>query len=174
VESKLYKNNGTSSGGYTFTAQTNTGLPFMINSDFDWGDFDNDGDLDLLMNGNNYSMSASVGTYVYINKGDSGFIKLTTAELDPLDEGSVDWGDYNNDGWLDILVTGRIPSLQNEFKTIVYRNLKDGTFKEITNANLVGVGFGEAKWDDYDQDGDLDILLCGNTNINVCVLASTL
>ena len=165
VGAKLYKNNGASTGGYTYTEQSNTGLPLMLKSKFDWGDFDNDGDLDILMSGYNYSMSVEAGTYVYVNNGNSKFVKLTTANLVPLIEGSVDWGDYDNDGWLDILVTGRNPDFQNRFRSIVYHNMKDGTFQEVISANLMGVGYGDASWGDYDQDGDLDILLCGKTNI---------
>ena len=42
----------------------------------------------------------------------------------------VDCGDYDNDGWLDLIMT----SYQNELP-VLYRNLGDGTFEDVTVAS---------------------------------------
>ncbi|MBK8552308.1 MAG: VCBS repeat-containing protein [Ignavibacteria bacterium] len=69
-----------------------------------WGDNDNDGDLDILSNGHD---GLNVNSIVYRN--DSGSFVNINAGLSPAGYGSaVAWGDYDNDGDLDILLSGRI------------------------------------------------------------------
>ncbi len=65
------------------------------------------------------------------------------------------WGDYDNDGDLDILLTGSFGGPVAR----VYRNT-GGAFVDI-GAGLTGVQNGSVAWGDYDNDGDLDILLTG-------------
>ncbi len=80
------------------------------------------------------------------------------AGLTGVDYSSADWGDYDNDGDLDILLTGTAAGLHRVSR--VYRN-NGGTFTDI-GALLPGVHWGSAAWGDYDNDGDLDILLTGD------------
>jgi len=80
-----------------------------------------------------------------------------------MNRGGAVWGDYDNDGDLDILLTGYgldpfAPA------TEVYRN-DGGSFTNI-NAGLDGVHYSSAAWGDYDNDGDLDILLAGQYESN--------
>jgi len=86
---------------------------------------------------------------------------LSSIDLTGVYQSSVAWGDYDNDGDLDILLTGKAGS--NNPVAKVYRN-DSGTFTDI-GASLTGVYGGSAAWGDYDNDGDLDILLTG---MNVC------
>jgi hypothetical protein len=69
----------------------------------------------------------------------------------------VAWGDYDNDGDLDLVMTGYKDSVRF---TKVYRN-DSGTFVD-SGAAILGVA-GRAVWGDYDNDGDLDLLLTGYT-----------
>ena len=69
----------------------------------------------------------------------------------------ADWGDFDNDGDLDLAVTGTVSAGQSY--TGVFRN-DGGVFADI-NAGLIGVRSGRIKWGDYDNDGDLDLLLAG-------------
>ncbi len=72
--------------------------------------------------------------------------------------GSVAWGDYDNDGDLDILSAG---SSASSLDTRVYRN-DGGTFTDI-GAGFAGLGASSAAWGDYDNDGDLDVLVAGDS-----------
>ncbi|MBI5384179.1 MAG: VCBS repeat-containing protein [Verrucomicrobia bacterium] len=119
------------------------------------GDFDNDGALDVLINGW-YSVTDARVTKLYRNNG-SGSFSDTGVSFPGVRASSAAWGDYNNDGHPDLLLTGDTGSV---LITRLYRNNGDGTFTEI-GAGLPGVYFGSGTWADFDRDGDLDILLCG-------------
>ncbi|MCL1470541.1 FG-GAP-like repeat-containing protein [Argonema antarcticum] len=149
---KVYRNTGS---GFS---DINAGLPDAYRSSVAWGDYDNDGRLDILLTG--YA-AGSVGiAKVYRNTG-SGFTDIN-AGLTGVYHSSAAWGDYDNDGKLDILLTGRTDS---GHITKVYRNTGSG-FSDI-NAGLTGVGWGSVAWGDYDNDGRLDILLTGDSSSGV-------
>ena len=150
--SKVYRNNGDNS----FTEQTSIILTGVWNSSVDWGDYDNDGDLDILLSGSSNSGQISK---VYKNNNDNTFTEQTSILLTGLSSGSVAWGDYDNDGDPDALITGQ-DVVYNKFSKL-YRNNGNDTFTEQTVITLTGVSNGTAVWGDYDNDGDLDILLTG-------------
>jgi hypothetical protein len=139
--------------GQTFT-DINAGLPGLSNSSAAWGDYDNDGDLDILIAG----LSAEFGVISRIYRNDSGSFTDTGVLLQGVGLGSLAWGDYDNDGDLDILLTGYTGS---EAKAKIYRN-DQGSFID-THAPIQSVYFSSVAWGDYDNDGDLDILLTGST-----------
>lgn len=160
----LYRNNGGS-----FTEVTNTGLQGVDNGGARWGDFDNDGWLDIALSGSfsdfsNGGNSKSYYTLIYRNNRNGGF--SLAKSLTGLVYGSVDWGDYDGDGDLDLLVCG-IPTVSGTYpaQTYIARNEGGGQFTQIT-PNIQGVGFGTARWGDYDRDGDLDILVTGTNSSN--------
>ncbi len=143
-------------GGYIWEAVESTGLAAVTNGEVAWGDYNNDGRLDVLMAGRSGS---EVIARVYQNDGDGTFHDIS-AGLTGVDMASVAWGDYDNDGRLDILLTGRDAS-ENPVSAI-YHNNGDGTFTEI-NPGLTAVSQGDVAWGDYDNDGRLDILMTGMT-----------
>jgi len=125
-----------------------------------WGDYDKDGDLDLLLLGYNTG-TTKFCSKIYRNNGGGSFDTLN-ANLKGVNYGTCSWGDYDNDSDLDILIagaTGISPNLNPV--SIVYRNNGNNTFTNI-NAGLSGVSHCSGAWGDYDNDGDLDILLAGN------------
>jgi predicted nucleotidyltransferase len=145
--SKVYRND---SGTFT---DINAGLTGVTTSSVVWGDYDNDGYLDILLTG--YSTTGST-TKIYHNNGNGTFTDIN-AGLTGVYRSSVVWGDYDNDGYLDILLTGN--STTGSIAKI-YRNNANGTFTDI-NAGLTGVIYSSVVWGDFDNDGDLDILLTG-------------
>ena len=74
--------------------------------------------------------------------------------------GSVEFGDYDNDGDEDLLITGSTEA--NEPRTLLYAAAGFGTFAP-SGVELPGVGVGDGTFADFDGDGDLDILLVGDT-----------
>ncbi|KPA16315.1 hypothetical protein MHK_003478, partial [Candidatus Magnetomorum sp. HK-1] len=87
----------------------------------------------------------------------SPFTEVESISLSGVYYSSSVFGDYDNDGDLDILLTGSTGSIK---LSKVYRNT-GGSFSEYTGINLTGVYFSSAAFGDYDNDGDLDILLTG-------------
>jgi hypothetical protein len=140
--------------GQAFTEDITVALPGVNSSSVAWGDYDNDGDLDVLLTGDSSSVHIS---RVYRN--DAGKFVDIKAPLTEVSSGFVAWGDYDNDGDLDILLAGN-----TGFGSIskIYQN-NGGTFVEDRKVALVaGGGRGSSgAWGDYDNDGDLDILLTG-------------
>ena len=101
---------------------------------------------------------------IYQNTG-SGFTEIYAGRFMGVEASSVAWGDYDNDGNLDILLTG---TNGTSYITKLYRNTGTG-FTEVYAGSLTGVAASSVAWGDYDNDGDLDILLTGVDNNNVFV-----
>jgi hypothetical protein len=151
--SKIYLNNGNN----TFTEQASILLEGVYHSSVAWGDYDNDGDLDILLTGDNGTSPVSK---IYRNNGNNTFTEQTNIVLTGVKNSSVSWGDYDNDGDLDILLTGLSGS---GYVSEIYRNNGDNSFTKQTNIALTGVFNSSVAFGDYDNDGDLDILLSGAT-----------
>jgi hypothetical protein len=121
-----------------------------------WGDYDNDGYLDLVMTGRE-------GTSLFHNEGSDDFTDVTPAVMsDPAID--VLWADYDNDGDLDLYVTrgtwAGYPHPPEFAKNALYRNLGNGTFEDATVGPLENpTGGGGAAWADIDNDGDLDLYM---------------
>src|SRR5574341_1858 len=98
--------------------EVSTPFPQHIGGAGAWGDYDNDGDLDLAIAGDSSSTSSGYFSRIYRNDG-GAFINIH-APLVPVVAGSVVWGDYDNDGDLDLLLTGLMDATK-AFGTI-YRN----------------------------------------------------
>src|SRR6266540_2163876 len=73
-----------------------------------WGDYDNDGDLDLALTGQ--PQGGQIGTRFYRN--DNGSFVEANAAIPAMADGAMAWWDVDRDGDLDLLVTGRDNSLQ--------------------------------------------------------------
>jgi PKD repeat protein len=135
---------------YPFTAAT-TVLPQVQGSVTRWGDYDSDGDMDLYLSGTTAYPNGICD--IYRNNGNGTFTALGAA-FERI-SGSADWGDFDCDGDLDLLIAGYSFSA-TEYITRLYRNDGAGVF---TNYPIDVPGAYQVKWGDYDSDGDPDILL---------------
>ena len=141
----------------TFT-DSGISLPGVYVGSVAWGDYNNDGYLDILLTGMSDSGPVSK---ICKNNGNGTFTEQTDIGLIGVYDGSSAWGDYDNDGDLDILLTGQSDS---EPVSKIYRNNDDNTFTDQTSISLTGVRFSSVAWGDYDNDGNLDILLTGTAD----------
>ncbi len=130
-------------------------LPALYAGDAASADFDGDGNEDIIATG--ITSDNQLLMNLYRNNGWSNFTKVNQS-FTPVSDGSVEWGDYDNDEDLDILVTGKL--FNNQLSTFIYRN-DNGMFSK-KDIGVPGVYNGNATWGDYDNDGDLDILITGN------------
>jgi hypothetical protein len=125
-----------------------------------WVDYDNDGDQDLFISTSFHPVK------LYNN---DGLMNLTdvTADAGILSENTrnygASWGDYNNDGWLDLYMCKyHNPDINvgYAYENHLYKSNQDGTFTEL--ANFAGVGNGvsatfQSVFFDFDKDGFEDI-----------------
>jgi hypothetical protein len=155
----LYRNNGDG----TFSDVTSASGLLLETPRFTLGvvtaDFDNDGDPDI------YVANDSVQNSLWQNRGDGTFVDVGVGALVGLNADGkpqagmgTDFGDYNADGWLDIVVTNFAQDLNT-----VYRNMGGKFFiddsllagMEVTRLALSwGAGFV-----DFDRDRDLDLFI---------------
>ncbi len=151
ITTKLYRNDN--NGIFT---DVNTNMTNIAGGAAEFGDYDNDGDLDILLIGR----GSSERTKLYRNDGNDTFIEVNTSLPDIM--GDASWGDFDNDGNLDLLLSGETGT--SEFSRI-YLNDGGGIFTQLSNTNLAGLHFTDVALGDYDNDGDLDILLAGETDL---------
>ncbi|HWD20618.1 MAG TPA: FG-GAP-like repeat-containing protein [Verrucomicrobiae bacterium] len=127
-----------------------------------WGDYDNDGLIDLFVPTATSSF-AGANDLLYHNNGDGTFTKITNSILakDNVAGQSAIWGDYLNNGRLDLFAT-EVSGGRN----LLYQNNGNGMFTKITNAVSSEGGIsGGAVWADFDNDGYLDLYV-GNFGAN--------
>ncbi len=147
-----------------FPAERASLLPEDMGSGVACGDYDSDGLTDIFLV--NFSSSllkprpaagSPGGCRLYRNLGEMRFEDVTGAsglDLSGYGMGAA-WGDYDNDGDLDLYVT-------TYGDNMLYENAGDGTFTNVTQesgANDPRFSTG-CNWSDYDRDGDLDLYVC--------------
>lgn len=157
---QLYNNNG--DGTFTQVISGNAIVADTAESTSGvWGDYDNDGDLDLFV-----SNSFGYDNFLYRNDGNGTFTKILN---DPIvnylgfSHGAT-WVDYDNDGFLDMFVAEYLHIGYNK----LYHNNGNGTFSEVTNSGLTtDIAYSvSAVWGDYDNDGDQDVFIPNTNNHN--------
>ena len=129
----------------------------ICNGSVAWGDYDANGQLDYLVAGRKDGNTGPAWSYLMRLLPDFDiFAEEAGVNFLGVEESSVAWGDYDNDGDLDILLAG-LPT-GGAAVTELHRNRGGGSF-DTTPTGLPGVRSGSVAWGDYDNDGDLDVLL---------------
>ena len=139
-----------------------------------WGDYDNDGLVDLFIARGN-QLRPGNGTSLYHNNGNGTFSDVTNTVGVNVSGAcwSGVWGDYDNDGFLDLFVTYSGPTGNGAGNTnLLFHNNGNGTFTNVAASEGVDMEDGVslhkgAAWADYDNDGFLDLSIkdgIGNEN----------
>jgi hypothetical protein len=157
--------NITAEAGISFTRQSGARgerlLPETMGSGCAFFDFDNDGDQDILLINStswpNASSAATASCALYENLGAGKFKDVTAGSglEKPIYGMGVAVGDYDNDGFVDVFITGVRGNR-------LFHNEGHGKFRDVTAT--AGVSGGEfstsAAFVDYDNDGKLDLFVC--------------
>jgi len=124
-------------------------------------DYDNDGDLDVLLLRGGWETPRRLS--LLRNLGDGQFADVTIAAglCEPIASQAAAWADFDGDGYVDLYIAGEFhsgtPDPRNRGR--LYRNNGDGTFTDV--ADKAGVGndrWGKGvAWGDYDDDGRPDL-----------------
>jgi enediyne biosynthesis protein E4 len=173
----LYRNNHDGTFSDVTSTAFSAGLPGPNSGGASWADIDNDGDLDLHVS----NVFNSTGNQLYINDGSGHFddqINARGAQLGGLNVASTSasFGDYDNDGYLDMYVTewrGLSGYTQNPPQARLLRNrgaAQPGHFDDVTAASGAAMGplsglqvyqsnSFTPRFVDFDRDGNQDIVI---------------
>ncbi|MCJ7821715.1 MAG: FG-GAP-like repeat-containing protein, partial [Armatimonadetes bacterium] len=159
---KLFDNDG---GAFTDVAAVAGFTTTEPGRTVSWCDYNGDNRLDVFVSYVSYP-GYDVAGRLYRNDGGGTFTDVSASVGmgggdAPMYAFGSHWGDYDNDGWSDLLVSSwNLPPM-------LYHNQGDGTFTEVsTAANLTGLSGGTgAAWGDYDNDGWLDAYIVANGTV---------
>lgn len=182
---------GAKSGGYAAELWKNKGnnqfekvetatFAGVSHSSIAWGDYNNDGLPDIMIVGTTTGRNAGASSKLYKNNGDDTFTEIINPVVNSsltIFKGvwnmpSVAWADYNNDGHLDVVISGNYyTGAGGTYITSLYKNNGNGTFTEqtplkdgATTKIFPGLYFCSVAWADYNNDGFKDLLITGNYN----------
>jgi len=121
-----------------------------------YGDLNNDGFMDLFA-----PRGGSIGAesnFLFINSGTGAFEQVTEGDIVSTLDNSIGsaWGDYDNDGYLDVFVSNALGQ-----DDMLFHNEGDGSFMWVDGRTIETLGANSwgCAWGDYDNDGDLDLFV---------------
>ncbi|MEN7549283.1 FG-GAP-like repeat-containing protein [Rapidithrix thailandica] len=127
-----------------------------------WADYDNDGWQDVFVPNGSPDGEGQNNT-LFHNLGNGKFEKISTGTIvnDGANSVAATWGDYDNDGYLDLFVANA-----SDQPNYLYKNNGDGSFSlQSIEPFLSDRGNSHGcTWFDYDNDADLDLLVINNSH----------
>ena len=153
VSSTLYVNDGLGN----FTAMSQPAIVNVFAGAAEFADVDNDGDMDLFMTGNTSSPAATAN--LYLNDGMGNFTLASGTPFEASNSGDIDFGDIDGDGDIDLIMTGKNAS--DSVFSKLYLNNGAGSYSLVSGTSFTPVWKSSTEFIDVDNDGDLDLLICG-------------
>ena len=157
----LYRNDGTT---FTDVSIISGLVTYSFSWGADWGDYDNDGDLDL------YVCNSNNNNQCFRNNGDGTFNEVAESlDIDdPSQSFSCGWSDYDNDGDLDLYVSNGQSGIDK-----LYENYGFTFANVISTSGIAGNQHtGSFTWCDFNNDGFLDLYLSNNGSANNLYLSN--
>lgn len=157
----LYKNNGDGTFSSIISSPIVTDNKPSVGAT--WADFDNNGFIDCFVT-NWYGQN----NLFYINNGNGVFSQALNQTLPLVNDAGYSetaaWGDLNNDGLLDLVVSNS----DGNKKNFLYLNADSQNFNKVQNGALVNDAFHSRciNLTDFDNDGDLDVFVTNENNEN--------
>ncbi len=163
THNKIFRNDGND----TFTDVTPSSMlnrnTFTIG--LTWGDYNNDGNIDLFASNVNATLNTSLGSNLLKNQGDGNLELVTAGDIGMTNTVAAfgsGWADYDNDGDLDLFATTPAGSAYpgDTLSNVLFDNNGDETFTRNLNSAIVNDDphiYNVPTWSDYDQDGDMDL-----------------
>ena len=128
---------------------------------FEFADYNDDNRIDFALIGNDASGNSI--SNIFSNTGQQFVIANDSHNLKGVYSGRPSWGDYDNDGDLDLLISGlfndEVTGDPTPFSGLYYQDL--GQFLLDTTLSIDSLGYSFTEFGDYDSDGDLDLFSAG-------------
>ena len=153
--STLYENDGTG----VFSEVTGTPFVDLHLSSVEFIDIENDNDIDVILAGFDDNDVAS--TTLYVNDGAGNYSLVPNTPFSNFGKGDITIADSDNDGDEDILISG---TDDTEYIAKLYENDGAGSFSVVSGTPFPGTANGETDFGDFDNDGDVDVLMTGVGN----------
>ena len=151
-------------GRFVIDQANSEAIADLNKGDISFEDYDDDGDVDLVITG--FSAQGTRALFVYKNDPLGTFLEDISVNLEKVSQGSLAWGDFDNDGDDDLALSGWNNLWQS--KIIIYKNNPTGTlvedrfFSRTFTKGLVG----SLSWGDFDNGGDLDLSAIGQNQFS--------
>ena len=147
----------------SFAGRRTSQLPEDMGSGAAWGDFDNDGNEDLMLVSAGGPLNAPASqlapSLLYRNLGNGKFERVAGFPETRIHGMAAAWADYDNDGWLDLVVTG-VDTI------LLFHNDHGKLVRDRRFPSPKGFWTG-ASWGDFNNDGKLDLYICGYVQYKV-------
>ena len=156
----LYRNNG--DGNFTRSNHASAGNSTITSA---WADYDNDGDVDLVV------CNAIGANPLFVNDGSGVFTQVSAPPLTTdaaVVSASGSWGDYDADGYLDFFASGATQGGFGPAANYLYHSRGDGSFERVSSGPIVTDQLSSrfSAWGDFDDDGDLDLYVVSGAHEN--------
>lgn len=155
---RLYINDGNGD----FTLDESSSFVGVREGDFKMFDYDNDGDLDILISGMITSDQNALNLYENDGVGNFTLNNQTGLESYGLHYANIVIEDLDNDGFLDIAANGRTSVSGGSSKTRIFKNNGDGTFSLMIQPAFDYISMGGIAVGDIDNNGTLDLIFSGS------------